>query len=138
MANIDKVKMVTEFHKVNDANIGNNPCLPYDAERHLRRNLLQEEFNEYLAGEDNNDIVEIADALGDMLYIIYGTSISYGIPIDAIFEEIHSSNMSKLGTDGLPIRREDGKILKGPNYFRPNISGIIDAHHSENREEGDL
>ena len=165
MAQIDKMQMVTEFHSVNEAHIGKSPCLPADNERELRKRLLQEEFEEYLTGENNNDIVEIADALGDMLYIIYGTAVSYGIPIEQVFEEIHRSNMSKLGEDGLPIRRADGKILKGPNYFRPDIHKILtepgldpndvlaenvkklearypggkfDAHYSENRKEGDL
>ena len=168
MAQIDKTKMVTDFHSVNDAHIGKKPCLPTTDERGLRQRLLQEEFEEYMVGEKNNDIVEIADALGDMLYIIYGTSVSYGIPIDLIFEEIHRSNMSKLGEDGHPIRRADGKILKGPNYFRPDISKILnacnalgldpndviaenvrklearypggsfDAHYSENRKDGDI
>lgn len=119
---------VREFQETYQLNIGLNPHLPAQDERELRMRLLQEEFEEYLEGEANNDVVEIADALGDMLYIIYGTAVSYGIPIDEIFSEIHDSNMSKLGEDGLPIYREDGKVLKGPGYFPPRIEEIIKRH----------
>lgn len=118
-------EMVLEFHNTYNCNINERPSLPDAAERELRIKLLKEEFDEYISGESNNDLTEIADALGDMLYIIYGTAISYGIPIDAIFAEIHNSNMSKLGEDGKPIYREDGKVMKGPNYFKPNIEGIL-------------
>lgn len=140
MTNFDKVK---QFHKIYNCNIGVSPGLPNQPERELRKSLLLEEYNEYLQGEENNDIVEIADALGDMLYIIYGTCVSYGIPIDRVFQEIHSSNLSKLDKDGNPIIRDDGKVLKGPNYFRPNIASILRESgmlgiDSENRKEGDL
>jgi len=117
--------MVHEFHRVYECNIAKCAILPDNSERNLRINLLREEFEEYLDAEKNNNIVEIADALADMLYIINGTCVSYGIPIDEIFAEVHSSNMSKLDPDGRVIRREDGKVLKGPNYFKPDISGII-------------
>lgn len=93
--------------------------------RSLRKRLLEEEYNEYVEGEDNNDLVEIADAIADILYIAYGTAVSYGLPMDEIFNEVHASNMSKLGEDGKPIYREDGKILKGPNFFKPDILSII-------------
>ena len=78
----------------------------------------------------SGDLVEVADALGDMMYILCGTILSHGMQniIAEIFEEIQASNMSKLGADGKPIYREDGKVMKGPNYFRPNISAIIDDH----------
>lgn len=72
------------------------------------------------------DIVETADALGDLDYVVAGTSVAFGIPHDDVVEEIHASNMSKLGADGKPIYREDGKVLKGPNYFKPNIKKILD------------
>ena len=75
----------------------------------------------------NKDLIEVADALGDMLYILCGTIITHGMQdvIDEVFEEIQRSNMSKLGSDGKPIYREDGKVLKGPNYFKPNIAKIL-------------
>lgn len=118
---------VKKFHEIYDCNIGNSAKFPDTEERELRKNLLIEEFEEYLLAEAEDDLVEVADALGDMLYIIYGTAVSYGLPINEIFDEIHNSNLSKLDENGLPIRRDDGKILKGPNYFRPDISAIIEV-----------
>ena len=96
----------------------------------LRHRLMSEENEEYLEAAKAGDLVEVADALGDMMYILCGTILSHGMQniIEEIFEEIQASNMSKLGADGKPIYREDGKVMKGPNYFRPNISAIIDDH----------
>ena len=93
----------------------------------LRFNLMKEENEEYLEAVENNDIVEIADALGDMLYILCGTILEHGLQhkIEEVFDEIQRSNMSKLGEDGKPIYREDGKVMKGPNYFEPNFSAIL-------------
>ena len=93
----------------------------------LRYNLMKEENEEYLEAVQNDDIVEIADALGDMLYILCGTIIEHGLQhkIEAVFDEIQRSNMSKLGEDGNPIYREDGKVMKGPNYFKPNFEEIL-------------
>ena len=93
----------------------------------LRFNLMKEENEEYLEAVQNNDIVEIADALGDMLYILCGTILEHGLQhkIEAVFDEIQRSNMSKLGEDGKPIYREDGKVMKGPNYFKPNFEAIL-------------
>lgn len=123
MTNFDKVK---EFHTVYDCLINQKPVFPEEKERQLRIDLLREEFEEYLKAEKENNLIEVADALGDMLYIIYGTAVSYGIPINDVFAEIHRSNLSKLGDDGKPIRRTDGKVLKGPKYFRPDISGVLE------------
>ena len=94
----------------------------------LRFNLMKEENEEYYQAAKEGDLVEVADALGDMLYILCGTIIEHGLQhkIDEVFEEIQRSNMSKLGEDGLPIYREDGKVLKGPNYFKPNIEKILE------------
>ncbi|WP_306351045.1 nucleoside triphosphate pyrophosphohydrolase family protein [Flavobacterium sp. '19STA2R22 D10 B1'] len=93
----------------------------------LRYNLMKEENEEYLEAVQNNDVVEIADALGDMLYILCGTILEHGLQhkIEAVFEEIQRSNMSKLGADGKPIYREDGKVMKGPNYFKPQFDTIL-------------
>ena len=95
----------------------------------LRYKLMQEENNEYLDACKNGDLNEIADALGDMMYILCGTILSHGLQdkIELIFEEIQKSNMSKLDKNGNPIYREDGKILKSENYFKPNIFKILDA-----------
>ena len=94
----------------------------------LRYNLMKEENEEYLEAANNNDIVEIADALGDMMYILCGTIIEHGLQnhIEAVFDEIQRSNMSKLGEDGKPIYREDGKIMKGKNYFLPDIKTVLE------------
>ena len=95
----------------------------------LRFKLMAEENEEYLEAAKNGDLVEVADALGDMMYILCGTILSHGMQhkIEDVFEEIQRSNMSKLGEDGKPIYREDGKVLKGPNYFKPNIAKIIEG-----------
>ena len=93
----------------------------------LRHKLMHEENEEYLEACHNGDLVEIADALGDMMYILCGTILSHGLQdrIEDIFEEIQRSNMSKLGSDGKPIYRKDGKVMKGPNYFKPDIKKIL-------------
>ena len=94
----------------------------------LRYNLMKEENEEYLEAAKNNDIVEIADALGDQLYILCGTILKHGLQhkIEEVFEEIQRSNMSKLDVNGKPIFREDGKILKSDKYFKPNIKSVLD------------
>ena len=95
----------------------------------LRYNLMKEENDEYLDACEKGDMVEIADALGDMMYILCGTILSHGlqVKIEEIFEEIQRSNMSKLDENGKPIYREDGKILKSKKYFKPNISKILSS-----------
>ena len=118
-------EQVKQFHEIYKCNIGDQLNFPDASERELRIKLLCEEFEEYLAAEQDDDIVEVADALGDMLYIIYGTAVSYGININQVFDEIHASNLSKLGSDGKPLFRKDGKVLKGPNYFKPDIKGVL-------------
>ena len=94
----------------------------------LRFELLKEENNEYLEAAQNGDMVEVADALGDLMYILFGTIMKHGVQhkIVEVFEEIQKSNMSKLDANGQPIYREDGKVLKGPNYFKPNIKKILE------------
>jgi predicted HAD superfamily Cof-like phosphohydrolase len=98
----------------------------------LRHRLMAEENDEYLEAAENGDVVEVADALGDQLYILAGTMMRHGMQdvIAKVFREIQASNMSKLGANGEPILREDGKVMKGPNFFRPNIAGILDADAS--------
>lgn len=93
----------------------------------MRYQLGLEELNEYMEACINNDNVEIADALGDQLYILFGTILKHGLEdkIQEVFNEIHRSNMSKLGENGKPIYREDGKVMKGPNYSPPNIKSIL-------------
>jgi predicted HAD superfamily Cof-like phosphohydrolase len=119
---------VEEFHKAFKQVDGKWPRLLDKKEYELRWDLMDEENNEYLDGCYNKSLIEIADALGDQLYILCGTILKHGMQhiIEDVFNEIHSSNMSKLGEDGKPIYREDGKILKGPGYFRPKLSKFIE------------
>ncbi len=122
---LDSVKL---FHKKFNIDYLNEPTANIPQEiKQLRFKLMEEENLEYLKATRENDLVEIADALGDMLYILCGTIISHGLQnkIEEIFQEIQSSNMSKLGKNGKPIYREDGKVLKGPNYFKPDIRKIL-------------
>ncbi|MDY0780312.1 nucleoside triphosphate pyrophosphohydrolase family protein [Tenacibaculum sp. IB213877] len=124
----EKIKAVFEFHSAFGLGINEQPIANIGEQRNLLRyNLMKEENEEYLEAVKNNDLIETADALGDMLYILCGTIIEHGMQhkIDEVFEEIQRSNMSKLGEDGKPIYREDGKVMKGPNYFRPNIEAIL-------------
>ena len=119
---------VTSFHEAYGIEIEDKPTanLP-DQISTLRFNLMKEENEEYFEAARKNDIVEVADALGDMLYILCGTIITHGFQnkIEEVFDEIQKSNMSKLGKDGKPIYRSDGKVMKGPNYFKPNIRAIL-------------
>lgn len=124
----NKLKAVQEFHKAFGLDIKHNPIANLsESKLKLRFDLMAEENEEYLEAANNNDIVEVADALGDMLYILCGTILEHGMQykIEEVFNEIQRSNMSKLGEDGKPIYREDGKVLKGPNYFKPQIFDII-------------
>lgn len=119
---------VKEFHTSFGLGISETPknCLGENINV-LRYNLMKEENEEYLEAVQNKDIVEIADALGDMLYILCGTILEHGLQykIEEVFNEIQRSNMSKLGENGLPIYREDGKVMKGPNYSKPDFSAIL-------------
>ena len=124
----NKLSAVTAFHKAFGLGFKNTPSTDIDeSTMNLRFSLMDEENKEYLDAIKNNDMIEVADALGDMLYILCGTIITHGMQdvIDEVFEEIQRSNMSKLGSNGKPIYREDGKVLKGPNYFKPDISKIL-------------
>jgi predicted HAD superfamily Cof-like phosphohydrolase len=124
----DKIKSVEEFHDI--FKIGNASEITLIEERDytLRYNLIKEENEEYLEACKNGDIVEIADALGDQLYILFGTILKHGLQhkIEEVYDEIHRSNMSKLDEKGQPIYREDGKILKSTLYFKPNIKSVLD------------
>lgn len=124
-----KIKAVELFHNSFGLGVSQNMVADLGEKKNmLRFNLMDEENNEYLEAAKTNDLVEVADALGDMLYILCGTILEHGMQhkIEEVFNEIQRSNMSKLGEDGKPIYREDGKVLKGPNYFKPNIQDILD------------
>ncbi|WP_291870317.1 nucleoside triphosphate pyrophosphohydrolase family protein [Maribacter sp.] len=125
----DKIAAVELFHKSFGLGIRNEKKADLgEAKNMLRFNLMDEENKEYLEAANDNNMVEVADALGDMLYILCGTILEHGMQykIEEVFAEIQRSNMSKLGADGKPIYREDGKVLKGPNYFKPNIQEILE------------
>lgn len=125
----EAISSVAEFHTAFGIENNYEPTSDLPAEvNQLRYKLMREENEEYLEATGNNDIVEIADALGDQLYILCGTILKHGLQdkIGEVFREIQRSNMSKLGADGKPIYREDGKVLKGENYFRPDIKSILE------------
>ncbi len=124
----DKINKVAEFH---DAFlVGNNyePTVISNDEATLRYNLMKEENEEYLEAAQRGDLVEVADALGDQLYILLGTLLRHGLQdkIGEVFDEIQRSNMSKLDENGKPIFREDGKVLKSSLYFRPDIKKVLE------------
>jgi predicted HAD superfamily Cof-like phosphohydrolase len=122
-----QLKAVEEFHNAFGQENGKWPRNIKADEYELRHSLMQEENDEYLDACDEDSLVDIADALGDKLYILCGTILKHGMQhiILDVFNEIQASNMSKLGEDGKPLLREDGKILKGPGYFKPDLSKFI-------------
>lgn len=123
-----QLNAVKEFHAVFGLGFSEIPKGDLgQSKNQLRYKLMKEENEEYLEAVQNNDSFEIADALGDMLYILCGTIIEHGLQhkIEAVFDEIQRSNMSKLDSDGNPIYREDGKVMKGPNYSKPDFSEIL-------------
>lgn len=123
-----KISAVALFHQSFGLGVSHQMKANLGAEKNrLRFNLMDEENQEYLQAAEENDLIEVADALGDMLYILCGTILEHGLQhkIEEVFEEIQRSNMSKLGANGRPIYRDDGKVLKGPNYFKPDIEKIL-------------
>jgi predicted HAD superfamily Cof-like phosphohydrolase len=127
---------VLEFHKVYNCVISKTPTLNVyssDSDENkrlqiLRLGLIQEEFNELKDAFNENDLIEVADACADILYVVLGLTISYGIPIDEVFAEVHRSNMSKLDENGNPVIREDGKVIKGKFYSPPDLAPILHKH----------
>jgi predicted HAD superfamily Cof-like phosphohydrolase len=123
------LEAVKRFHRAFGLGVSDQPKASLGKDKNkLRYELMKEENEEYLQAANNNDKIEVADALGDMLYILCGTMLEHGMQgkIEEVFDEIQSSNMSKLGADGKPVYREDGKVLKGENYFRPDIKKFFD------------
>lgn len=118
-------ELLREFHRGFLLPLRNAPELGRAGERQLRFTLQEEETKELEEALSTNDLIETADALADIVYVAYGTAVQFGIDLDAVLAEVHRSNMSKLGPDGRPIVREDGKILKGPNYFPPDVAGVL-------------
>jgi len=127
---------VKEFYEQFDLPVQDMPMLPVQERRRLRMKLLEEKYHDYRYAERGRDLLKIADALGDMMYVIGGTALEYGLPLDRIFLEIHRSNLTKVDENGRPIFREDGKLMKTPQYSKPDIAQIIcDALYPERKEE---
>ena len=122
MTNFEKVGT---FMKTFGQEVKSKPSLSTDKINNLRLNLIKEEFDELKDAIHKKDLVEVADALTDILYVTYGAGHAFGINLDKCFEEVQNSNMSKLGIDGKPIFNESGKVMKGPKYFKPDLSKFI-------------
>ena len=119
MSNFNKVGL---FMKTFGQEVKNKPSLSSDKINKLRIDLIKEELDELKEAMDNKDLLEVADALTDILYVTYGAGHAFGINLDKCFDEVQNSNMSKLGENGEPIYNEAGKVMKGPDYFKPNLS----------------
>jgi predicted HAD superfamily Cof-like phosphohydrolase len=122
MTNFDKVGV---FMKTFGQEVKEKPSFSSDKINQLRISLIKEELDELKEAMDSRDLLEVADALTDLLYVTYGAGHAFGIDLDKCFEEVQNSNMSKLGDDGKPIYNEFGKVMKGPNYFKPNLIKYI-------------
>lgn len=122
MSNFNKVKT---FMNTYGQDVKEKAEFPENKIVQLRIDLIEEELNELKEAIKNNDIVEVADALTDILYVTYGAGHSFGVNLDECFDEVQRSNMSKLGEDGKPIYNDSGKVMKGPNYFAPNLKKIV-------------
>ena len=122
-----QLKQLWDFQSAYNSTRNTKPTLLDPSESMLRYELGKEELIEYLEACNNDDLVEITDSLADQLYILLGTMVAHGMQdiIEDVFDEVHRSNMSKLGADGKPIYREDGKVLKGPNFTPPNIEQFL-------------
>ena len=111
--------------KIFGQEVKDKPSFSSNKINNLRYSLIEEELSELKEALDNKDLLEVADALTDILYVTYGAGHAFGIDLDKCFEEVQNSNMSKLDENGKPIYNEDGKVMKGPSYFRPNLKKII-------------
>ena len=122
MTNFDKVGT---FMKTFGQEVKTKPSFSTDKINKLRLDLIKEELTELTEAMDNKDLLEVADALTDILYVTYGAGHAFGINLDKCFEEVQNSNMSKLDENGKPIYNEHGKVMKGPNYFKPDLSKFV-------------
>jgi len=122
---VTNFELVGDFMEAFGQTIEPEPIIPDISVMELRVDLIEEELDELKVAIVVKDIVEVADALTDLLYVIYGTGHACGIDLDDCFNEVHRSNMSKLGANGRPLYREDGKVLKGPNYFPPDLENVL-------------
>ena len=120
-------ELVGDFMEAFGQDVQLEPTWPDFNTRELRLELIQEELEELSDAVADRDMIQIADALTDLLYVVYGAGHAFGIDLDECFQEVHSSNMSKLGENGRPIHREDGKVMKGPGYFKPDLERVLGA-----------
>tara|TARA_B100000886_G_scaffold263700_1_gene188266 strand:- start:543 stop:929 length:387 start_codon:yes stop_codon:yes gene_type:complete len=127
MTKTSNFEKVGDFMEAFGQKVEMEPTWPDFDTRELRLELIQEELEELSDAVADRDMIQIADALTDLLYVVYGAGHSFGLDLDECFEEVHRSNMSKLGENGRPIHREDGKVMKGPGYFEPDLEGILGA-----------
>lgn len=118
-------ELVGDFMEAMDQEVLIYPVFPEEHIQKLRLDLIEEELDELHLGVDNIDIIEVADALTDLLYVVYGAGHAFGIDLDECFQEVHESNMSKLGEEGRAIKREDGKVLKPDTYFPPDLKSVL-------------
>jgi predicted HAD superfamily Cof-like phosphohydrolase len=125
------LEMVREFHRLYGMPVKPEPGFPEDGRRELRWDLIHEEYLEVAEAMDNYDLSNYAKELADLVYVVYGAAIEHGIDLDAVFEEVHKSNMSKVYPDGSVHFREDGKVLKGPHYRPPDIDAVLNSKDSE-------
>ena len=123
---LDTAAAVAEFHRAFNLPMRQSPSTEIDDDlAKLRVDLLEEEVGEFVTASEKADVIGIADALADIVYVIYGTALTYGIDLDSVLREVHRSNMSKLASDGKPLIREDGKVLKSDRYFPPDIAAAL-------------
>ena len=125
MSNMSNFNKVKAFMNTYGQDVKEKAEFPENKIVQLRIDLIEEELNELKEAIKNKDIVEVADALTDILYVTYGAGHSFGVNLDECFDEVQRSNMSKLGEDGKPIYNDSGKVMKGPNYFAPNLKKIV-------------
>ena len=126
MSPIGAAAALAQFHRAFDLPMRQLPSADIDeAVAKLRVALLEEEVGEFVAASERSDLLGIADALADIVYVAYGTALTYGIDLDAVLQEVHRSNMSKLDSDGKPLIRDDGKVLKSERYFPPDIESVL-------------
>jgi len=128
----DRIAAVSECHRVQHLVINDRPTLEVPAgTKELRCALIEEEAAEFRTAIEAEDLVEVADAIGDLLYVVYGAALTFGIPVADVFTEVHRSNMTKLNNGGQPVVRADGKVMKGPNFSPPDLLPVLLRHGYE-------
>ena len=125
MRDVTNFELAGDFMQAFGQEVKVDPEWPDFSTRELRLELIREEYQELEQAVEDRDLVGVADALTDLLYVIYGAGHSFGIDLDSCYDEVHASNMSKLGEDGRPLYREDGKVLKGPQFFEPDLEYVL-------------